>query len=376
MASRGLDALPLTARDFNPPLYYLLLYLWMQLAGSSEAALRSLSVVFFVATLWVAWRFMIDLLAIPARRAAAYLVLFAVNPVLTYYAVEARMYSLLAFLAAASFYSYQARRPALYILSTTAGLYTHYFMLLVVAVQVLATLMTLHEARRWKRRALILLTPVLLLVPWLIVVVAVREGNASEFWIAPLNWRFGLHILTAIYTGHDATYGFLGRSERWLFALCLLAVVAWSLRAVRRSAAERRPVSLLVALWALAPPLVVFGISFVQPVFLPRYLLFASVGLLLLLACGLEAAAPRLRFALLVILSALAIRYQLLQVHHHSKGDDRDTIRAIARRRSQRICCTSATSWISFRRSTTSGRNESFSTGDRTTRFRRMWEEC
>jgi hypothetical protein len=190
--------------------------------------------------------------------------------------------------------------------------------------------MTMRETHGWGRRALVLLTPVLLLVPWLVVVVSLREEDASTFWIAPLNWRFGLHLLTAIYTGHDAVYGFLGRFERWLFALCLLSLVAWSLRAVSRSAAERRPGLLLVALWALAPPLVVFAISFVQPVFLPRYLLFASVGLLLLLATGLEAATPRFRFALLLVLSALAIRYQLLQLQHHSKGEYRNTIRAIA----------------------------------------------
>jgi hypothetical protein len=174
------------------------------------------------------------------------------------------------------------------------------------------------------------LTPVLLLVPWLAVVVAVREGDASEFWIAPLNWRFGLHLFTAIYTGHDAVYGFLSRSDRWLFALCLLLLVAWSLRAVGRSAANRRPGVLLVALWAVGPPVMVFAISFVQPVFLPRYLLFATVGLLLLFASGLEATPPRFRVVLYVVLAALAIRYQLLQVGHHSKGEYRTTIRAIA----------------------------------------------
>src|SRR5690349_542177 len=91
MASQGVGIFQLTARDFNPPLYYLLLYGWMQIAGSSEAAMRSLSVLFFVGTLYVCWRFMIDLLAVPARRAVLYLVLIAINPMLSYYAVEARM---------------------------------------------------------------------------------------------------------------------------------------------------------------------------------------------------------------------------------------------------------------------------------------------
>ena len=81
IASRGARILPLTARDFNPPLYYLLLFAWMQVFGSSEIAMRSLSVLFFAGTLWVLWRFLIDLLTVPPRRAAAYVLLFALNPI-------------------------------------------------------------------------------------------------------------------------------------------------------------------------------------------------------------------------------------------------------------------------------------------------------
>src|SRR5262249_20733975 len=139
MASQGLHAVPLTARDFNPPLYYLLLAGWMQLFGPSESALRLLSVLFFCATLWVVWRTMTDLLDVPPRRAWLYISLVAINPLLSYYAVEARMYSLLAFLSAASCYAYLARRPVLYVFATTAGLYTHYFMGLVVLTQVIST---------------------------------------------------------------------------------------------------------------------------------------------------------------------------------------------------------------------------------------------
>src|SRR5471030_1173670 len=39
--------------DFHPPLYYLLLRLWTLFFGSSEVALRSLSVLFGVATVYV-----------------------------------------------------------------------------------------------------------------------------------------------------------------------------------------------------------------------------------------------------------------------------------------------------------------------------------
>jgi uncharacterized membrane protein len=39
--------LPLTAGDFSPPLYYIVLHYWMSIFGTSEVALRSLSTLFF-----------------------------------------------------------------------------------------------------------------------------------------------------------------------------------------------------------------------------------------------------------------------------------------------------------------------------------------
>jgi hypothetical protein len=327
MAGRGFGAIPLTARDFNPPLYYLLLYGWMQVAGSSEVALRSLSLCFFIATLWVAWRFMTDLLDVPARRASLYIALFALNPALIYYAVEARMYSLLAFLATASFYAYQARRHTLYVVATTAGLYTHYFMILVVLTQIAATVV---DAGMRRARVRMVAAPLLLFAPWLAVAFMSRTSGTA-FWADAPGWRFALHLVTSIYTGHDATYGFLERPERWLFAACLLPFVGWTLLAMHRMKDGRRQTFRLVALWALLPPAIVLAATLFKPVFVPRYLIFSSVGLVLLLVIGLERLrTPAMRYGTLALLCALAVYYQVAQAHRYSKGEYRETIRQIA----------------------------------------------
>ena len=78
--------------DGAPPLYYVLLHFWISLFGQSDDAVRSLSGVFAVLTLPVAWlcgkRF--------GGRATAWtmLVLLASAPFAVYYATESRMYSL------------------------------------------------------------------------------------------------------------------------------------------------------------------------------------------------------------------------------------------------------------------------------------------
>ncbi|MDO9028292.1 MAG: glycosyltransferase family 39 protein, partial [Candidatus Roizmanbacteria bacterium] len=122
----------LTAKDFNPPLYYLILHFWMKIFGGSEIALRSLSIIFFWATVYVAFLFLNDIFKIKLKKSFFYLIFFILNPLLLYFAFEARMYSMLAFFASLSYYAFYKKNYRLYLLSTIAGLFTHYFMIIVV----------------------------------------------------------------------------------------------------------------------------------------------------------------------------------------------------------------------------------------------------
>ncbi len=97
ISSHSLTAIPGVLRhDGSPPLYYLLLHVWMSIAGSSEAATHALSLGFGLlivpAGAWVAG-------SLFGRRAALIAaVLFAMNPFLSAYSQEARMYTLMALL--------------------------------------------------------------------------------------------------------------------------------------------------------------------------------------------------------------------------------------------------------------------------------------
>ena len=80
------------AHDGHPPLYYVLLHLWMGAFGEGDLAVRSLSGLFAVAALPLAWRLGGR---IAGRQAgfAAFLVLVS-SPFAIRYATEARMYTL------------------------------------------------------------------------------------------------------------------------------------------------------------------------------------------------------------------------------------------------------------------------------------------
>lgn len=102
IASLGLgDLLEALRHDGHPPLYYMLLHYWMQVAGEGDAAVRVLSGIFAVASLPLVW--------VGGRRLAGTtgarwtLVLVALSPYWIRYATEARMYSLVMFLVLAGY---------------------------------------------------------------------------------------------------------------------------------------------------------------------------------------------------------------------------------------------------------------------------------
>jgi hypothetical protein len=116
IASHDIGEIPTLLRlDGSPPLYYLLLHEWMTLVGDGEAATRALSLLFAAATVPAAWW-------AAGRRAAA---IVAICPFLTYYAQEARMFTLVAILSLVATAAFMRRRPVVFVGAMTLLLYTH-----------------------------------------------------------------------------------------------------------------------------------------------------------------------------------------------------------------------------------------------------------
>jgi len=100
--------------DFHPPLYYLVMKVWTSIFGYSEVALRMPSVLFSLAAGWMVYSIItngtlrISKEEIREKRyekiafwAAAF---FLCNPLIIYYSQEARMYAMVTFTIAVSFY--------------------------------------------------------------------------------------------------------------------------------------------------------------------------------------------------------------------------------------------------------------------------------
>lgn len=90
--------------DFHPPLYYFLTYIFTQVFGMSEAALRMPSIIFsLLAGLYI---FKTGKLLKNKNIGFWSAAFFLFNPLIVYYSQEARMYMMTVFLLCAGFYYY------------------------------------------------------------------------------------------------------------------------------------------------------------------------------------------------------------------------------------------------------------------------------
>ncbi|MEA3335199.1 MAG: glycosyltransferase family 39 protein [Chloroflexota bacterium] len=156
------------AADIHPPLYYWFLHFWVRIFGTSEIAVRSLSAVWGIFLVWLVYQIGSRLHDRRTGLIAAFLA--AINPFLIYYSQEARMYSMLAALAALLFYglvrfilhesivlpadgtgktiSFSAPATAVILVASIAGLYTHYTFPILILTATLLYLLWVYDSRR------------------------------------------------------------------------------------------------------------------------------------------------------------------------------------------------------------------------------------
>ena len=165
----------LLRQDGSPPLYYLLLHGWMTLVGESEAATRSLSLLFAALAVPAAWW-----AAGGRRNGAVAAAIVAVCPFVGYYAQEARMYTLVAVLSLVATAAFAQRRQIVLVVALTLLLYTHTWGVFLVAGLALVWL-----ARRRDRRGAIAFAAVALLyLPW-VPSLAFQALHTGAPWSAP-----------------------------------------------------------------------------------------------------------------------------------------------------------------------------------------------
>lgn len=275
-AQRPLIAIVTDTRETNPPLYYALLHGWVGLFGTSEAALRSLSVVFGVAAVGLAgW---VGHLLGGRRLAWVAMGLTAVAAMPVEYAQTARTYSLFLAASLGSFGCLLAwlrrrtwRWALAYALITAVMSLAHYYWIFnVLAQQGYLGWQVWRKALSVKAWAVVLVLVVAGCLPWAGVLISQAARVQQEgFWIPRMDrWK----LLAVV--GSYVTVG--NRQAAWWY-LALAAFGFWRLRARRG----------LVLVWLLCPLLIPFVLSHVTtPIFVGYYTIAAAPALYLLLGNG------------------------------------------------------------------------------------------
>lgn len=136
------DTLPNIAADRHPPLYFLSLSLWQDVAGMSRVSLRLLSIYSAVLTAAVMWRLAVRVRG--ARAGVVALLLFAVMPSAVYYTREIRHFGWLMLTVSLSSWLFLRllHRPTwarytLYAVSVALVMYTLYMGFFVILIQVI-----------------------------------------------------------------------------------------------------------------------------------------------------------------------------------------------------------------------------------------------
>ena len=293
--------------DQQAPLFFILLHFWLRV-GQSDYFLRSLPALIGVGTVLAVYWLGYELGGRPAARLAG--VLGALSSYLVYYSQYLRGYILVALAfgvgAAALFRGLRTGRPGwwvVYVLAGAVAAYTHQFGLVALAGLAAAGFFLVvaggadrRQLGGWAAAHAALL---LACLPWLGVLwEQFRRVQAGlDAWVEPVTLNSWKTLYDWLWFRTRAEYGLPVDAGLRLLRYALTLVMALFLL---RAAARREWGPAAVALLLAGPPALVFGASLIgRPVWDPRFMVFAAVPFLVLLAAAVTALAGRgLRLAL------------------------------------------------------------------------------
>lgn len=322
------EIIRLTAHDFNPPLYYIILHFWMKIFGNGEVAIRMLSFLFHLGLVYIVYQFA-QKLKFP-RLLTVYCLLFTfLNPMLIYFAFEARMYSLLALLATASMYFFFSKNWLLYILCSALGLWTQPFMAFVILSQVVYLVLT---RRLTKDHILYLISISLLFSPWL-PTIFFQFSRSGPMWIWPINWTTVTTILGNLFTGYEGTPGGLWNQMAIISLIILFLSFLLFRHAEFSSASSSGKIEnflKLLLLWLFLPVTLVLLISYFKPIYVNRYFIFITVAEIFVTVIGISLLKNKFVRVILYTLYFILIAYfNIWFPPLHQKQDIRTTITEI-----------------------------------------------
>lgn len=263
------------AKDVHMPLYFVGLHFWEVAFGTSEAAIRVFSLLFYLASIPV--MFFLAREAYSERVGVFAAFVTAVSPFLSWYGSEARMYSLLFLLSALCHLTFlrlwrDSSKGAwiAYGVVATLGLLTHFFFALVLASQAAYYFFNRGSFPRGSLRGFGGVAAIIVVIggAWMAYRQIAGAGLSDPLLSAPTSFDF-FNVFSNFFLGFQPD-----RLNTILLSLWpVLVFVGFTFIAKRR---ERESQTMYLILASLLPIAAAFVASVaLTPVFLSRYLVVA-----------------------------------------------------------------------------------------------------
>ncbi len=292
--------------ELHPPLYFVLLHVWMRLTGDSAVSLRMLSAL--AAMLALPAFYHASRLMFGDRAGRIALILGALSPLQIYYAQEARnyMFSILfaSWAVVGLLLIVRQKRYGwpIYVAASVGGLYTHYFVgLLLAAIHV--WLIAYRPARQsWRQWLSADLAIAALFALQISQFLQKSQAVLGSFWIVRPNPAAPITTLTFLLFG--ATFP---RGVDFIPITVLMAVlVIIALDILRKAPRRACPYWLFCAVTILVVLFGVMAVSYVRsPIYLDKSFALLSPLLLAGIAGGVAYARRPSPVPLLTVLLAL-----------------------------------------------------------------------
>jgi mannosyltransferase len=324
----GLTEIPNSTNQ--PPLYFLILHQWINLFGSSEIALRSLSALFGIFSLFITY--LVSQQLFTKKIALVSVLISAISTFQIIYSQEARGYSLMLLLALLSFYFFlkilykgKLYNYLGYLLASTLLAYTHIYGIFILISQfVIAILVFRHTIQLKIKYTITLFILIIFLLPLLWLMSQSTHSLVNNgFWIpkptlvtvmrslgAFSGYGFAAYVLFIIF-GFLAVIVIIGILQPYVATNRIFPYLHKKVNLQIISESNESVIILLI--WMIVPFLIAFLESQVMtPIYATRYLIGTSPALYILAAKGLDKFNNKRLFialiALIVIFSSLGLR--------------------------------------------------------------------
>lgn len=283
-----------TSADVHPPFYYWLLKVWEMLFGTSDLAIRSMSV--FFGGVVIVLSYLLTRRLFGRLSAGVSLVFLALSPMLIRYSDEARMYTVAAAIILLATYvlvkateSNKRRYWVIYGLLVGLGMWTHYFTAVAWLTHwVWRAIVTRRGTTKWKNFwpkfftknwIVAYVVAIAVFIPWL-PFMALQLGTIQGvgFWISSVTADSFTNYFSNLfyYLEHDQVFGW------WAFLLwaVIIGLVIVARKTFKVLGRQDKINYLLTTVLASAPVVILFVMSLppLRSSFVERYLLIAVIG--------------------------------------------------------------------------------------------------